>query len=126
MKILEVRPHPNAARARRGYVQVRVDGRWWGTGRVYVSGCLHWTTGKGYTCKASGLEDFEFIQLEDDADCDLIEAAGIRPWDVAYGNVFRRCKRCGHLYHLGYGYRPKVKAGGVPLAMGNPRWAVAR
>lgn len=120
MKTLKARPHPHPKKARDGYVQIYVNGRWWGT-RVPITHCYKWKEGQGYICKASG-EDFEFVQLEDDTDCDLVEAAGIKPWNVAYGNIFRRCKLCGHYYHTGYGHRPTRTRGSIPLAMGTLRY----
>ena len=120
MRILKMRPRRNPAKARDGYVEVLVDGRWWGNRETHVKRCSKWTEGEGYACPARGIDDFEFVQLEDAADCDLVEAAGERPWRIAYGNVFRRCKICGHYYHTGYGYRPRRTRGSLPLAVGSP------
>lgn len=115
MKILKTRPHTKPARARDGYVQIRVDGRWRANRDFYVGSC-------SYQCDASGI-DLEFVQLEDDADCEVVASAGVKPWNIAYGNVFRRCKVCGRFRHTGYGYRPKGSS--IQLAHATPRWATA-
>lgn len=116
MKTLKTRPHTKPQKARDGYVQVHVDGRWRSNREFYVGRCL---------CRcAAGIDSFEFVQLENHADCDLVEAAGAYWVHIAISDVFRRCKVCGRYGQTFYGYR--IKNSSIPLAMGNHRWAATR
>ena len=117
MKTLETRLHTTPKKALDGYVQVHVDGRWCSNREFYVGKC-------SYKCDASGIESFEFVQLENHADCDLVEAAGAYWVHIAIGDVFRRCKVCGDYDQTFYGYR--IKNSNIPLATGNHRWAAAQ
>ena len=114
MKVLEVRPHSNAKKASDDRVQIHVDGRWRENREFYVGKC-------SYKCDASGIENFEFVQLENHADCDLVEATGAYWVHIAISDVFRRCRVCGDYDQTFYGYHPRGSS--IPLAAGNRRWA---
>ena len=122
MKTLRVRAHPIPKKARDGYVQVHVGGRWASNRDFYLT-CNRWTEGVGYSCPVHAnpsLDNVEFVELEDNTDCDEAEATGIKPWRVAFGTVCRRCKVCGKLFPTGYGYNPPGSS--IPLASRKPRW----
>jgi len=104
MLSLQHRPHSNAKRARYGGVQVHVDGRWRSNKAFHV----------GYpgfvSCCADGLDQYEFVQVEDDADreliCDVTEAfTERRPLFIAVGDVYRRCRVCGRYRQQFHGYQ---------------------
>jgi len=118
MKLLKVRPH-NTKKASDNCVQIHVDGRWRSNREFYVGKC-------SYKCDASGIDQFEFVQLESLEDCDLVEVAGAYWVHIAIGDVFRRCKVCGDYDQTFFGYRRKVGRNGIPLATGNHRWATAK
>lgn len=112
MLILKVRPHSNAKRARDGYVQAHVDGRWRSNREFYV-GCPDLVS-----CCADGIDGFEFVQVEDDADRELIRdvteaLTEHRPWFIAYGDVYRRCRVCGRYRQTHYGYQRSAKGSGM-------------
>jgi len=109
VKTLKVRPHPKKV----GYVQVHVGGRWRANREFYVGGYCP-------RCHTPCIDNTEFVQLIDDADADLMEASGVRPWRIAFGDTFQHCKACGRFQNTGYGYSPKGSS--IPLANRKPRW----
>ena len=114
MKLLKVRAHPIPKKARDGYVQLYLAGRWRANRGFYLGGhCPR--------CHVPRKDSTEFVQLEeDDAGADLIEASGVKPWAIAFWDVFAHCTACGRFQNTGYGYSPPGHA--IPLASRKPRW----
>ena len=101
MITLKHRPHTNPRKARDKYVQVRANGKWCSSKKLYLpKECPN--------CGTSDPDSFTFAQVEDSDE--RIERPGLRWFDYITGDVLRLCT-CGRYYQTHYQY-PRIAEGG--------------